>query len=278
MAVLRATLIDVGWGDSILLESQDSERKSHYALIDSNDTPTLRSSYIFLKRYFERRQINIPASRHVFEWVLLTHAHADHGEGLKRTIKDFGAERFWYPDSKRTPAFFVDLIRYASNPKNNRVGQCDVVDTSKLLPPFGSASMRVLWPTPGLRPSNENDNSVVLSITLGDACFLLTGDAEAEGVWSKIAGQIPANTRFFKVPHHGSDNGTFDLKGTTPWLSNLPPNCDTAISSHVLPFNHPGAKVVGVLQQRGLTYRTDSHYHIMIETDGQSVTVTYSHA
>src|SRR4029077_7001970 len=100
-------------------------------------------------------------------------------------------------------------------------GQYDVVDTSKILPPFGAVSMQVLWPLPGNVLPNENDNSVVLVLSLGNVSFMLTGDAEPYGVWTKIAGQLPSNTRFFKVPHHGSANGTFTSSGTTPWLNSL---------------------------------------------------------
>jgi beta-lactamase superfamily II metal-dependent hydrolase len=277
MPKLRATIIDVGWGDSLLLESEDSAGVTHYGLIDSNDTSTLRSSHIFLKKFFERRNVTIPSTSRVFEWVLVTHAHADHGQGLKRTLKDYGTDRFWYPDPAKKPAFFADLVRYASKPQNSRVGQCDAIDTSKILPPFGNALMNVLWPTPSLRPSNENDNSVVLVITLAAASFVFTGDAEADGVWAKISNQIPGTTQFFKVPHHGSNNGTFDSSGGTPWLNQIPTGCKLAISSHVKPFNHPGPRVVNRLQQHGFIYRTDSHYHVTIETDGHKVDVTYSH-
>ena len=43
MSELKATLIDVGWGDSIFLETDDGSGNRLYALIDSNDTSTLRS-------------------------------------------------------------------------------------------------------------------------------------------------------------------------------------------------------------------------------------------
>ena len=272
MSTLRVTIIDVGWGDSLLLESEDMTG-SHYALIDSNDTSTFRSSYIFLKRFFEKTSITFPSPSPVFEWVLLTHRHADHGQGLKKVLRDLGTDRFWYSNSPNRPAFFADLLRYAS--KSPRVGQYDAVDTSKILPPFGAASMQVLWPLPGKIAANENDNSVVLAITLGQVVFVLTGDAEADGVWTHIASQIPANTRFFKVPHHGSANGTFTSVGTTPWLSAVPA-ADVGISSHVRPFNHPDQQVVKILPP-GRTYRTDQHYHITVETDGTTVSVRCNH-
>lgn len=56
MASLRVTVIDVGWGDSLLLEA-DNSSGPYYALIDSNDTSTLRSSYIYVKRFFEKRKL-----------------------------------------------------------------------------------------------------------------------------------------------------------------------------------------------------------------------------
>ena len=59
MSSLSVTLIDVVWGDSILIESQDDSGQSYYALIDSNDTTYLRSSYIFLKRFFEKKKIEL---------------------------------------------------------------------------------------------------------------------------------------------------------------------------------------------------------------------------
>jgi len=264
----------VGWGDSLLLESKDDAGNDSYALIDSNDTSTLRSSHLFLKRFFEKKNVTIPSSSHIFEWVLLTHSHADHGQGLKKILRDFGSARFWYSRSGNNPAFFADLLRYAK--RSMRVGQSDIVDTSKVLPSFGAATMQALWPNPGSVSSNENDNSVVIAITLGKVSFVLNGDAEADGVWAQIAGQIPPDTMFFKVPHHGAENGTFTTAGTTPWLNSLRPGSAVGISSHVTPFQHPDSRVIAALPTN-TTYRTDQHYHVTVETDGSTVQVSYSH-
>lgn len=280
MSLLRVTLIDVGWGDSLLLESVDSHKAWHYALIDSNDTSTLRSSHIYLKRFFERLNYSLPTHAPLFEWVLLTHAHADHGQGLKRILQDYGTRQFWYPKSSSSAAFFTDLLRYAQRvprpTQSPRVLHHQSVDTTKVLPDFGDASMQILWPTRDLFPPNENNNSVVLALTLDNVSFLLTGDAEAE-VWTQIAHQIPPNTRFFKVPHHGSDDAMFDA-GSTPWLDQVAGGSLLAISSHIRPFSHPSPTVIAELDRRPARYyRTDEHYHITFETDGQQVSVKYSH-
>ena len=275
MSELSVTLIDVGWGDSILLEATDAAGGSHYGLIDSNDTSTLRSSHIFLKRFFERKGEKIPTSQPLFDWVLLSHAHADHGQGLKRILQDFGTLSFWYPKSESRAAFFTDLIRYAG--KSSRVEHHQSIDTTKSLPDFGGCPMQVLWPKYGVMDDNENNNSVVLVLTLGAYSFVLAGDAEIE-VWRQIAGQLPARPLIFKVPHHGSHNGTIDTGGVTPWLSHCGAGSKVAVSSHIRPFEHPDADVVAALDASGVPwYRTDRHYHINFSTNGKQVHVKYSH-
>jgi competence protein ComEC len=275
MSTLRTTLIDVGWGDSLLLECSDDKGKEHFALIDSNDSVYLRASHTHVKKFFERKNITFPTKSHLFDWILLTHAHADHAEGLKRMLRDFGARRFWYPDPRHKPAYYADLLRYAR--KSSRMKHHELIHNNKVAPSFGAATMDILWPPPGVGPANENNNSVILAITLKDVCFVFTGDAEADGVWTKLSSQIPAKTLFFKVPHHGAENGTFTSGGKTPWLDVLQKNAKVAISSHVRPFSHPEQKVIDELDKRGFTYRTDQHYHITVETDGDKVEITYSH-
>lgn len=277
MSLLRVTLIDVGWGDSLLLETEDSRNERHYALIDSNDTATLRSSHIFLKRFFEKKGYDVPTSSPLFDWVLLTHAHADHGQGLKPILKDYGTRQFWYSKSNSTTVFFSDLLRYAGT--SGRVEHHQAIDDTKILPNFGDVAMKVLWPMYGQIEDNENNNSVVLALKLGDVSFMLTGDAEID-VWTNISVNIPSDTLFFKVPHHGSDNGMFDKAGKTPWLDRVSavPGGRLAISSHVRPFSHPDKEVVDLLDARHVTYyRTDQHYHVTVETDGTNVQVQYSH-
>ena len=278
MSVLRVTVIDVGWGDSLLLESQDAGNNWHYALIDCNDTSTLRSSHIFLKRYFEKQNLDVPTTNPLFEWVLVTHAHSDHALGIKRILQDYGTRRLLYSQAHGSPVFLGDLLRYAVRSDPNRVTHHESVDTGKAMPVFGDVSVRILWPRPGQVSPHENNNSVVLALTLDKVTFVLTGDAEAEEVWSQIANQIPKSTRVFKVPHHGAENGMFTNGGLTPWLDRLGKRTRLAISSHVRPHPHPDPQVIAELDARhSKYYRTDLQYHLTFETDGRRVSVRYSH-
>jgi beta-lactamase superfamily II metal-dependent hydrolase len=268
------TLLDVGAGDSLFLESVDQHGRSFYALIDSNDTVESRSSHIFLRRFFERLPV-LTSSPH-FEWVLLTHAHTDHSLGLKRILRSFGTKRFWYSRTITSAAQYPNLIHFANT--SPQVQAVDLVDSSKVMPQFGDAQMSVMWPPPNTVSINENDNSVVLALTLGQVTFVLTGDAEVRGVWSTLSPSLPTTTRVFKVPHHGAVNGTFDSYGNTPWLDALNPGAHLAISCHKEPHQHPNATVVSALTCNVSTlFRTDLHQHIVFETDGVNVAVQFSH-
>jgi competence protein ComEC len=273
MASLKVTLIDVGWGDSILLESQDGGT-TRYGLIDSNDTSTLRSTYIFLRRYFEKADINISDSKPIFQFVLLSHAHTDHGQGLKAIMREFGTENFWYPKSLRQ-GMLGNLLRYANS--SNNVGWHEALHTDKVLPNFGPVRMSVLWPQDNGINSNENNNSVVLVLLLDRVSFVMTGDAEKE-VWTTIRDSIPRSTRFFKVPHHGSVNGTFGDDNKAVWLDQCPRSAKLGVSSHIRPFEHPDQEVIDLFDTNNRNYyRTDKQYHLTFETNGRRTKVKYWH-
>lgn len=278
MSKLSITIIDVGWGDSILIESKDSAGKIHFAMIDSNDTSNYQSSLIFLKRYFEKKNINLN-KKPIFDFVMLSHAHLDHGQGLKRIMRNFGTKYFFYPKSLEWKGLST-LIRYAN--KSSNVGFHQSIDNTKIINKLGDVSIDVLWPLykRTLSKTNENNNSIVLHLKLKNVSVLLTGDAEEE-VWKKISNKIPDTTKFFKVPHHGSVNGTFDPRtldsSYLDKLDKIAPNAHLAISSHTTPYGHPDQIVVKEFNNRKKKYyRTDEHYHLTFTTDGVNFNVKHS--
>jgi beta-lactamase superfamily II metal-dependent hydrolase len=272
MSTLSATLIDVGWGDSILIESVTEAGERHYALVDCNDTELSRSSYLFVKRFLERRKVDLDGERRVFDFVLLTHGHADHANGIQAMMKNFRTDWFWYPKSIEYGGF-AKIIRYA-NRYTSKVNRHQAIDRTKVLPNLGDALLNVLWPpyteAGPFDANNENNNSIVLALTVGQVSFLLTGDCEAHN-WHQIVANLPQipGLAMFQVPHHGAVNGVFDTQGNAPWLDALSGDVRLAMSSHVRPYNHPAPQVIQELQNRNIApFRTDQHYHLTFTTDG----------
>jgi beta-lactamase superfamily II metal-dependent hydrolase len=280
MAELSVTWIDVGWGDSILVRSVDEAGTQHLGLVDCNDYETERTALVYVKRFLEREGIDHRASKPNFEWILLTHGHADHARGIRRMIETFGTKHFWYPKSVPSTTYGT-LLDYANRSSN--VLHHQAVDSGKAPDPsvgFGSVSMQFIWPDPDqIDESNENNNSVVLALTLDEVTVVLSGDAEAEN-WPQILPRLPETVDVFHVPHHGGRNGLFDPKDATPWLDHfLHARTVLALSSHIRPHGHPHPDVVKAIEASHLqAFRTDTGSHLTFTTDGtRPASVRYSH-
>ena len=287
MSYLKVTLIDVGWGDSIFIESVNNSNERRYALVDSNDDGAYQPSIIFLKKYLRIPTRQLAARKPVFDFIMLSHDHSDHATGLRRIIEYFGTQRFWYPKIIDTePSQLSGLLQYANSSRGKKdIAFHQAVDTEKDLvnqPEWDDVRLDVLWPQPDTIDPNPNNNSIVLTISLGNVSFVLTGDAEGE-VWHQIANTIPTGKKVIKVPHHGSVNGTM-MNGNTPWLDECSPtDVKLGISCHPtyprgFPAHpHPHEEVVQEFQNRNYEYyRTDENYHITFSTDGQDVQVKAS--
>lgn len=280
MAELSVTWIDVGWGDSILVRSVDDAGVPHLGLVDCNDYENERTALVFVKRFLEREGIDYKASKPNFEWILLTHGHADHARGIRRIIETFGTKHLWYPKSVPSTTYGT-LLDYANRSTN--VQHHQAVDSAKAPDSsveFGGVSIRFLWPDPDqIDSSNENNNSVVLVLTLGQVSVVLSGDAEAEN-WPTILPRLPQTVDVFHVPHHGGRNGVFASGDATPWLSHLlGSNTMLALSSHIKPHGHPHPDVVTAIEGAHLqAFRTDTGSHLTFTTDGAAAPqVRYSH-
>lgn len=278
MSELNVTLIDVGWGDSIFIESIDDDNNKYFALIDSNDTTRFRSSHIFLKRYLQRNGISL-SEEPLFEFVMLSHAHSDHGQGLKSIIRSFGTKNFYYPKSKNWNGL-ITLLRYAHR-SNSKIDHYQEIDNKIKFPDLGDVAIEILWPPSDKTFSKrqENNNSIVLLLKLGEHSVVLTGDAE-EKVWQNIKNKIPVHNTFFKVPHHGSYSGQFNTENSS-YLDQLDdPRSSTlnlGISCHNAPYGHPDKQVVKKFKDKGFSlFRTDKHHHLTFWTDGQKAQIKYS--
>jgi beta-lactamase superfamily II metal-dependent hydrolase len=287
MSKLSVTLIDVGCGDSILIEAQDANGGKVFGLVDSNDEPNWRSTETFLIRHLRSTNVTFDPSKRLFDFVMLSHAHSDHMSGLKHLLQTFGADWFYYPESGGSVEFGI-LMRYvvrSTSCPNGRVGKHQVVNQGTTLPPLNGVAFQVLWPPKTLagRPydQNENKNSVVLGMTLDKVKFLLTGDCEADccsELWKSVTKK---GLKFVKLPHHGAYNGFFDKDGIPVWRHRLNKSTLLGMSTHVSPYGHPDNSVLrdlanaGFLPGKGLL-RTDQGYHITIETDGLRISAKHS--
>ena len=202
---LHLDFLDVGQGDSALLTMPDGTT----ILVDGGGRPNINQAEE--ESVFERDTRSIGegvVSQYLWsrgmdrvDYILATHADADHIDGLNDVATNF---RVRAAIVARTPADDAEYIRFAGTMKESGV-PVEKIGAGDLLR-FGEVSAQVLWPPPNrdeTAPSRNND-SIMLLVRYGEKSFLLTGDIEKKGEAAVLREGTSLKSDLVKVAHHGS--------------------------------------------------------------------------
>jgi competence protein ComEC len=221
---MRLSMIDVGWGLSMALETPGGTS----VLIDSGSDDHLDDVMTFL----------YDNDITYLDYAVATHHHADHTGGYMEDggiLDSFGVGTFIAPDS----TYILDPLDVGLREKLNEhnlevvyVKQGD--DSSNLdalawdaTPGFFvqvlSAGVGTQFaPDPESIPEDAegNNDSVVLRITYGGVSYMLTGDAEffVEQYIVNAYGPSGVRADVLQVAHHANDDATSEF-----WLENVDP-------------------------------------------------------
>lgn len=253
---LQVDFLDVGQGDAALITIPDGTT----LLVDGGGRP------------FERASRSIGESvvaEHLWwrgldrvDYVLATHADADHTDGLNDVVRNFtvGAALVGRKpdDDPEFAKFSRSLVETKTNLETIQAG--DVIR-------FGEVELHVLWPPPGTE--SKNDDSVVLRLQFRERSILLTGDIEKK-TERMLAAQSDLKVDVVKVPHHGSRTSSTDafVSATRPRHAIISVGQDSM-------FGHPHAEVVERWQAAGAEVLTTGQCGmITVTTDGTDLSVT----
>lgn len=256
--LLRVSVLDVGQGDSIVLDLPDGSAM----LIDGGGfvgSPVDPGKRVILPLLRSRRRTRI-------DIAVLSHPHPDHFTGLASALPELDVGELW--DSGQgedqgagpTYAGLLQGLRARGVPVKRPASLCGAPRF------FGGAKVELLAPCPGYVPDEgANDNSLVVKVTYGSRAVLLVGDAEhaeERGLLQRGGGILRAD--FLKVGHHGSRTST-----SAEFLAAVKPET-VAISSGVRNrFGHPHPVAMATLKAAGVeVLRTDRGGEIVWETDG----------
>lgn len=258
---LRASVLDVGQGDSALVDFPDGR----LWLIDGGGfvgSPVDPGRSVILPELRSRRRSRIDV-------MVLSHPHPDHFLGLLSVLRAVEVGEFW--DTGQGLAQGAGPV-YAELRALLRQRGVRVREPAELCGErsWGGVQLQVLAPCPGFRSEwGANDNSLVIRLRLGARAFLFTGDAEHEAEQLLLARGVNLSADYLKVGHHGSRTSS-----SPEFLDRVRPSVASMSTGIRNRFGHPHAPTVAALAARRIAgLRTDRFGAIRVETDGTGLDV-----
>lgn len=253
---LRVTLADVGQGDAALLELPEGA----LALIDGGGfahgfpDPGER---VLLPLLRARR-------RETIALVILSHAHADHLQGLLAVLRRHRVEALWHPAGAGAEVGqYAELLRLARAQGTRLLGPDELCGGPARI--LSGARFEILGPCPVQPGVGLNDNSLVVRVSFGRRSILFTGDAEREQEARLLASGVDLRADVLKAGHHGSDSSS-----SLALLRAVAPRWATISCGVRNRFDHPREVTLARFAELGIAaLRTDRSGSLQFVTDGR---------
>lgn len=268
---LRLDLLDVGQGDAALLTFPNGAT----LLVDAGGRAEFRTGAGEVEgdaARFERDARGIGeavVSEYLWwrgkarvDYILATHAHADHMSGLNDIARNFKVRAALLG---RAEGGGAESARLLETLRGERV-PVELVGRGDRLK-FGAATVDVLWPPragEATHALSENDDSLVLRVSYGSRVFLLTGDIERTAETALVASRDDLRSDVVKVAHHGSRTSSAE-----PFVAAVRPSVSVISVGLDSPYGHPDKKVVERWRAAGAqVLQTGRSGTVTVSTDG----------
>ena len=243
---IRVAVIDVGKGDCILVQAGGSS-----ALIDAGYGGTSDEVVSYLRNQGVGR----------LEFLVITHYDKDHVGGLRAIGKAFDIGMIYLPG-------------YEGADKNYRTAKATVNElgfpvqrvTQKQALSLGNAnftiypSSLIYIPDAKGNEGNDDDLSLVTTLTLDDDSYLFAGDLEKEGIAAFLKSGL-GHFDVLKMPDHGQK-----CSNTDEFLEDVRPRVAIITDSTTDPADKKTLKLLGNCGAE--TYCTSTCGTVVVEGDG----------
>jgi len=256
---LVVTVLDVGQGDSILIETPGG---LNY-LVDGG-------GYLFERSNRVSDQVLYPAlySKNIRELdaIFLTHNHVDHSQGVEELVFD------GYPVKN----LFMSVRTNNDQLLNQQLVPVSLLKKGSVIEGSDGVTIKVYNPEGQIHPEEDdqqNNASLVMTVSYQNINLLLCGDIEAE-VEKQLAAELQAlsaekDFQIIKIPHHGSKTSS-----TREFIQAIDPETAVISVGANNSFNHPNDEVMERLGEEAITaLRTDQKGALEITSNGEFIRI-----
>ncbi len=200
------------------------------------------------------------------DFVLSTHADADHIEGLKTVIRNFTVTAALIGAAATEDQGYDQFIELSSEKRLEILG----INGGQRIE-IGGVIMEVLSPAADdqLKQGSSNNRSVVFRLIFGSKKILFTGDIEMDTENELVKSPAYLEADVVKVAHHGSRTSSSQgfINAAKAQYAIIP-------VGRTSPFGHPHSEVVRRWENAGAKVMTTGRRGaITISTDGKNLEV-----
>lgn len=226
----RVSVIDVGQGQSILLQNEDTHYLVDCGGVYAEQTADAVANFLLSQGIFH------------LDGMILTHYDADHAGSVLDVLTVIDTDRIYMPD-----VFDSNGIREDIEQKHGDIIEW-ICNTEKWKLPSGNI---ILYPA---KPAaNDNESSVCVLFQSGNCDILITGDRSRAGERALLSETELPILELLIAGHHGSHNAT-----SLELLTATQPGAVAISVGRNNPYGHPRAELLDRLSQYGYrVYRTD---------------------